>query len=779
MSYSGIFNRVKSLIFAKNNGQSSLLKQVGTDSYSVMYKGYAFAPNPDDLVDRKGLEIYEQMMTDVEISNSVDTKRYSVIASNWEIVPASDSDADIDVANFIRYVFENVRGSVYTLMFEVLYAIAMGYSITEKVFHVIESGDYAGFWAIERFKAKNADDYRFDLDEFGNIENLRLISLSNYNGEIVNLDKFIVYTYNPKNGLPYGTSDLRAAYKHYWSVDFLTKWLNIYNETFAMPTRVAKIPKGAYKATGTDSQTTLQSILEDIMNNTAITIPEDITLEFKEASMGGAISMLNTIKYHNGMIKTKILGQTLTSGQGSGSSSYALGVQHGETKEDFVTALRRQMEDTVVNEQIIKQLVDLNFSVDAYPKFSLIPRQTAIDKLTAADISQLKSVGILTDSDANIIRKRIGLPPMEITKKEDVGAVLTDDNEPVASVEDVPAEDVPADDEEFNLQFANLQNNSETVMARRKREDTYFEETMNAVSPAFESSKIAMLGHIERAIMNDKKIDLNKVLSLRFPGLKAIENVLKSNLIDITGLELERAYKEVNAGKMESFLNVAEFIKVSITEGPAVSYDEQQKINKWISNGEFDKVRAWRAKKTLELSGNMSAQTLWVTDSIKDDVLKNVKQTIMAGVMNGAAKSDIMQNIGDVFEKYVQRSGVSNKALADAPSLGRVVRTNITRAQNVARRQVFSDPEVKQLFPALQYWAIIDDVTTEVCKALHKRIYATDDPIWNNITPPNHHNCRSTIIPIGLSRVPKKYSDPYDTNNITTEFGGTGANRKQ
>jgi uncharacterized protein with gpF-like domain len=60
------------------------------------------------------------------------------------------------------------------------------------------------------------------------------------------------------------------------------------------------------------------------------------------------------------------------------------------------------------------------------------------------------------------------------------------------------------------------------------------------------------------------------------------------------------------------------------------------------------------------------------------------------------------------------------------------------------------DPELGDFVEGLEYSAILDSRTTEVCKSLNGRQYKKDDSVWNSITPPNHFNCRSVLIPITI-----------------------------
>lgn len=51
----------------------------------------------------------------------------------------------------------------------------------------------------------------------------------------------------------------------------------------------------------------------------------------------------------------------------------------------------------------------------------------------------------------------------------------------------------------------------------------------------------------------------------------------------------------------------------------------------------------------------------------------------------------------------------------------------------------------KEILHLLQFDAVIDSQTTELCSGLNGVIRPVDDPFWNTYYPPNHFNCRSTV----------------------------------
>lgn len=70
--------------------------------------------------------------------------------------------------------------------------------------------------------------------------------------------------------------------------------------------------------------------------------------------------------------------------------------------------------------------------------------------------------------------------------------------------------------------------------------------------------------------------------------------------------------------------------------------------------------------------------------------------------------------------------------------------TTIAQGQNVVRWQQIEDQ--KKTLPYLEYSAVIDKNTSDICRPLDGIILPVDDKFWNKNTPANHWNCRCTLL---------------------------------
>ena len=345
-------------IAEKFGRKAPVLEEVAAAQTRLASNAYRLAAyTPDDLLGSKGLGIYDEMQKDSQVRSCLNTKKFAVLSQDWDIQSASDDPRDVEVARFVKFCFEDMRGSVQDMLFKVLDAMAKGFSICEINWKVIPDGPYAGMIGLDSVKSKDPSAFGFDMDEFLNVRALTMIA-PGFKADLP-ADKFILYTYMPAYELPHGQSDLRAAYKHWWSKEVILKFWNLYMEKYGMPTA-----KGAYKrGMPKEQQDDLLRVLDKIQQETAIVIPEDVTVDLLEAQRGGDAGYRDAIEYHNKQIAKAILGQTLTSDEGTRVGSLALGKVHQDVLGFYLEKLKRDLEETVMREQVVRRLVEFNWGM--------------------------------------------------------------------------------------------------------------------------------------------------------------------------------------------------------------------------------------------------------------------------------------------------------------------------------------------------------------------------------------------------------------------------------
>lgn len=360
--------------------------------------------NPDDLVGRKGLDVYSTMCRDSQIKACLSIKKASVLARGWEVQPVKDDgDRGKTVADFCSWVLEEMKGSILTVLWNVSDALAKGYSVQNLCWAVAPIGSkYAGKWIISSIKSKDPSQWSFDVDEYANITALRHCLTD----KVYSPDRFVIYTYNPEYSNPYGTSDLRACYKNWWSKDILTKFWNLYLEKYGSPT-----VKGAYRrGTPKAAQTDLLSVLSKIQQESAFIVPEDVKVDLLETIRQGDVGYRIAVEFHNKEISKSILNMTLiTDDCSNGIGSFAMAKVHLDVLRMCLKGFKRDLEETVMKEQVLKPLVRYNFGSDVpVPDFSLGPMEDKELSTLSIGIKNLVDCGCLDPKDP-FIREFLGL----------------------------------------------------------------------------------------------------------------------------------------------------------------------------------------------------------------------------------------------------------------------------------------------------------------------------------------------------------------------------------
>lgn len=94
--------------------------------------------------------------------------------------------------------------------------------------------------------------------------------------------------------------------------------------------------------------------------------------------------------------------------------------------------------------------------------------------------------------------------------------------------------------------------------------------------------------------------------------------------------------------------------------------------------------------------------------------------------------------------------------LGDQPPTGWLetnLNTAITSSISAARWNRLNDPDVTDLYPALQYNTQRDDRVREEHEVLDRKTYMKEDPVWEIIMPPNGWNCRCYVTPVAVTEM--------------------------
>ncbi len=314
----------------------------------------------DDLLTKHGYEIYDQMMTDAHVRACINLKRLGVLSVGWRLEPADETPSAQRAYALVEQNLRTMAGGVFSLLWRVMDSLAKGYAVLEKLY----TYDPALGWRLVGFKAKNPALFAFEVDAYRNIRSLVLTTPT---GERIALprEKFILYAHSPRYESPAGESDLRPAYKHWRSKERILQMWDLYLAKYASPTLIGTYKRGLPPA----QQEELLRALDRVQQETAMIVPEEVKVSALEYKQAGADSFATAITYHNAEIAKAILGETLTTDEGQRVGSLALGKVHFEVLQTQLRAIRADLAERVMQDQVIRPLVRLNLGNAPEPRF--------------------------------------------------------------------------------------------------------------------------------------------------------------------------------------------------------------------------------------------------------------------------------------------------------------------------------------------------------------------------------------------------------------------------
>ena len=189
--------------------------------------------NPDALVQKKGLVIYDDMKHDATVKATLFVKKFTRLSTGFIIKPASESSQDIAVAKFYERQLEQMPGTIMQTLLGMMTSLDYGYSIMEENYYFINEGEDSGKIGLASVRSKKPHDFNFKLDDFSNI--LALVQDNQGKELVLPPDKFLITTWMPEWENPYGTADLRSAYNAWWQKDVLMRFQAMFLERYAGP----------------------------------------------------------------------------------------------------------------------------------------------------------------------------------------------------------------------------------------------------------------------------------------------------------------------------------------------------------------------------------------------------------------------------------------------------------------------------------------------------------------------------------------------------------------
>ncbi|MFC8008948.1 phage portal protein family protein [Streptomyces cinereoruber] len=382
-----------------NSGVSLVSGHIIGEEYNRKLQGWA------------AMRIWDEMRrSDGTVSMVLAAMNAPIIGADWFIEKASDDTKDVEVA---EYVEENLMNQVKLKrkLPEILTMLPFGFSLFEKVYAAqLVKGKMRIALSDLAFRKQTTINAWETRDHEPGITQQTIKGI--FDIPEANLARFT----RQQEGDNYeGISVLRGAYKHWYIKDKLYKIAAIGHERQAVG-----VPFAAYQTSATKEQKAeLEKYLRNLRTNqeSFMLFPVGTEVGFMDMKGGTTTNTKDDVLHHDRQIAKNSLLQFMDDGSQGASGSRALSEDHSRMFVQAIEALADYIAE-IINESIIKQMVDLNFNVTEYPKLSHGKLGDENIPVISEAIGKLVTAGAieLTPEDENRTRKLLGY--RELTEEE-------------------------------------------------------------------------------------------------------------------------------------------------------------------------------------------------------------------------------------------------------------------------------------------------------------------------------------------------------------------------
>ncbi|MBR6126461.1 DUF935 family protein [bacterium] len=387
-------------VLKQKNLKRKITDEIATRKRALNFYTLAnILPDPDIVLKKQGkdITIYKELLCDSHVFACIQSRKSGVLSLEWDINRGLDKDEN---AEEIEKLLKKL--DIHKLISDILDATSFGFQPLE----IMWKRDKSGHVLPERVVAKPPEWFCFDDDN-----NLKFRTKENYYGELLPDKKFLLVQNNPTYNNPYGERTLSRVF---WNVTFKKggmKFWVIFTEKYGMPHLIGKHPRGATKAE-TDS---LADMLEEMVQDAIAVIPDDSSVEIKEASKSSSAEIYEKlIDKMNSEISKAILGQTLTTEVGA-TGSYAAANTHMQVRQDIIDSDKKLVESAI--NQLITWIYEINFPNSEIPVFELYAPED-VDLTLAQRDKILSDTGVKFTKEYFI--KAYGLEEEDFDIREDI-----------------------------------------------------------------------------------------------------------------------------------------------------------------------------------------------------------------------------------------------------------------------------------------------------------------------------------------------------------------------
>ena len=736
----------------KKNPERALLNVVGgvgTD----MSGGYIYEEYNPKLQGLAGIKIFDKMRKgDAKVFATLLACELPIRSTKWTIEPFVEeggiaSSQDVLVADLVRRnLFETMTMTWDQMLTEILTMLPFGFSVFEKVYRVI--GSEVMLKELAPRKQTTIEKWEMDDGEPGIKQFLpdELKTGENKGQTTANIpaEKLVLFTWRKEGNNYEGVSLLRSAYKHWHFKDTFYKFDAVRQERQAVGIPVVYIPSGADDADKEEAKRIVENIRSTEHSGIVMPGPKEDGWLFEFAHVNGndGTQIYESIKHHNQEIANNILAQFMNLGQ-TDSGSRSLGESQTEFFLMAMESVTKHIED-VFNKYVIPEIVDLNFSVENYPKLCAAPLgKEGIEKVSKSLKELTESKVVIPDERLeNYVRDLYGFPQ----KDEETERVV--ENKEENNAKEPKEKKTPQNDKKKEIG----KKEGDKMKKEAIKANTWFDPDFMSFSEIVDNKFISdlqnELTHADKQELKKKGLRFNDFekeagrpltfaeRKVNFSSIQRSMEVYEEKIDREAGAifekQKEKLLKDLKRAIDKNDTKGISTLKVSYKNEMAKTLTETQKemfeVGKKTAATEMD-VRVPPTKS--EVKGAMRVQN----DSLVKEVSGKMESAVSVGAAEMVAKKGGISNVSSAEVLGVVSSSLDNIA-TKAKNAFRTL--GVTGAVNLGRTSIFE--RYPEKIYAMQYSAILDDRTTDHCLSLDGRIVKPGSSEYYDYSPPQHFN---------------------------------------
>lgn len=364
---------------------------------------------------KNAIRIYEQMRrSDATVNAALEALKLPIMNADFIVDPASDDEADKEVADFVYDCLHHVIDWDKYLT-EALTFLDFGYCVHEMVFEPREINGqlrialaklgYRKQTTIEAWQTEDEKPGITQRDQFGkafSIPEAKLVRLT-----------------RKQEGDNYqGISILRSAYRHWYIKDKLYKIDAVGHERHALGVLDVTTPTGATEK----DKKKMRQLARNLRANQESYLEhgEGWVVQFLDNKAGSMRDIEPSINHHDRQIMKNVLAQFLEIGSAGSSGTRSTSEDQSRLFELAIQSVAKQIVSALQN-TVVRALIDLNYTDRPYPTLRVGKISDDNVPIISDAVKKFVEAGVLhpTKGDENTIRRMVGFGELSEDELED------------------------------------------------------------------------------------------------------------------------------------------------------------------------------------------------------------------------------------------------------------------------------------------------------------------------------------------------------------------------